>query len=472
MVRRPATAACRAPEEPSRCRHRRLCGSSYTPRFFARLSPVDHTVRVAFHRREVPLLPSPAPSADSIPPTESRWIGRGVTGLRVLPAALVAYGIFILIVGAVHAWRGGDVDMGQRVREYSLFRRGVYPCHALETDPVGLRVYSVYPPYAFPLFVPFFEPEGGVQGRVMIESLSVASLIVIGLYAWRRFKPTSGTAVAAVAATLSAAIAGNGNAFALGQFSIISMGMIAQAMILLGKGKPVAAGICWAVAMIKPQIALCFAPLFLVGGNIRGLVCGMGVLGILSLAACEWTEIPLRAVVDHWFFRSSLNVNGDAGVPHAVAAWTGLSQRHIVGLGLVAIAGVALGVRRRLAKIGDVDLLPLAGLFAVIGALAFYHRHYDYIMLWPTLLAAFAVADRRRDRASVAIAAAMFLSLVIPERWLKDVPYQLLVRSAVWAATGVWAFFVSLPKHTPATPGFQTPPQSSSSSAGPTAHSG
>ena len=418
------------------------------------------------------MLPSPTPAANSIPPTESRWIGRGVTGLRFLPAALVAYGIFILMVGAVHAWRGGDVDMGQRLREYSLFRRGVYPCHALETDPVGRRVYSVYPPYAFPLFVPFFEPEGGVQGRVMIESLSVASLIVIGLYAWRRFKPTSGTAVAAVAATLSAAIAGNGNAYALGQFSIISMGMIAQAMILLGKGKPVAAGTCWAVAMIKPQIALCFAPLFLVGGNIRGLVCGMGVLGILSLAACEWTEIPLRAVVDHWFFRSRLNFNGDAGVPRAVAAWTGLSQRHIVGLGLLAIAGVALGVRRRLAKIGDLDLLPLAGLFAVIGALAFYHRHYDYIMLWPTLLTAFAVADRRRDRASVAIAAAMFLSLVIPERWLKDMPYQLLIRSAVWAATGVWACFVSLPQHTPATPGLQTPPQSSSSSAGPTAHSG
>jgi len=361
--------------------------------------------------------------------------------------------------------------MGQRLREYSLFRRGVYPCFALEQDPGGVKVYSVYPPYAFPLFTAFFEPEGREQGRVMIESLSVASLIVIGLYAWRRFRPTSGTVVGAVAATLSAAIAGNGNAFALGQFSIICMGLIAQTMILLGKGRPVAAGICWALAMIKPQIALCFAPLFLFGGNIRGLVCGVGVLGMLSLAACEWTEVPLRAVVDHWFFRSSLNFNGDAGAPRAVAAWTGLSQRHLVGLGLVAIAGVALGVRRRLAKIGDVDLLPLAGLFAAIGALAFYHRHYDYIMLWPTLLAAFAVADRRRDRASLAIAAAMFLSLVIPERWLKDVPYQLLVRSAVWGTTGVWAFVVSLPKPMPAPPGHKPERQSSSSSAGPTAHS-
>lgn len=418
------------------------------------------------------MLPSPAPSADAIPPTRSRWIGRGGTGLWVLSAALVAYGIFILIVGAAHAWRGGDVDMGQRLREYSLFRRGVYPCHVLETDPGGLRLYSVYPPYAFPLFTPFFEPEGGVQGRVMIESLSVASLMVIGLYAWRRFKPTSGTAVAAVAATLTAAIAGNGNAFALGQFSIICMGLIAQAMILLGQGRPVAAGICWALAMIKPQIALCFAPLFLVGANIRGLVCGVGVLGILSLAACGWTEVSPRAVVDHWFFRSSLNFNGHAGGPRAVAAWTGLSQRHIVGLGLVAIAGVALGVRRRLAKIGEVDFLPLAGLFAVIGALAFYHRHYDYIMLWPTLLAAFAVADRRRDRASLAIAAVMFLSLAIPERWLKDLPYQLLIRSSVWGATGVWAFVVSLPNVTPATPGLTPERQSSSSSAGPTAHSG
>ena len=180
-------------------------------------------------------------------------------------------------------------------------------------------------------------------------------------------------------------------------------------------------------------------------------------------------EVPLRAVADHWFFRSSLSFNGHAGAPRAVAALTGLLQRHLVGLGLVAIAGTALGVHRRLTKIEDIDLLPVAGLFAVAGALAFHHRHDDYIMLWPTLLATFAVADRRRDRASLAIAAMMFLSLVIPERWLKDVPYHLLVRSVVWGATGVWAFVVSLPK--PA-PGRQTPRQSSSSSAGPTAHSG
>jgi hypothetical protein len=415
---------------------------------------------------------------NSVPPTETvsstgpRRFGPGLGALRVAAALLVAYAILILLLGARHAWRDGDVDMGHRLREYSLFRRGVYPCHALEADPEGRKVYSVYPPYAFPLLMPFFEPEGRVQGRVMTESLSVAGLIVIGLYAWRRFRPTSGPAVAAVAATLAAAIAGNGNAFALGQFSIICMGLIAQMLILLGRGKPTLAGICWALAMVKPQIALCFAPLFLVGGNARGLISGVGVLGILSLAACEWTEVPPRAVVDHWLFRSDLNFNGDAGAPRVIAAWTGISQRRLVGIGLATIAAMALAVRRRLGKRGDVDLLALAGTLAAIGVLAFYHRHYDYIMLWPTLLAAFAVADRRRDRASVAIAALMFVSLVIPERWFKGVPCQLLVRSAIWGLTGLWALVTSLPAQASSTPGGEPSGQSSSSSSDPTAHSG
>lgn len=412
------------------------------------------------------------PPTDTARPKESRRFGLVDGGLRITATVLVAYAIFILLVGARHAWRDGDVDMGQRLREYSLYRRGVYPCHALEADPEGRRVYSVYPPYAFPLFVPFFEPEERVQGRVMIESLSVAGLIVIGLYAWRRFRPTSGSAVAAVAATLAASIAGNGNALALGQFSIISMGMIAQAMILLDRGKPTLAGICWALAMIKPQIALCFAPLFLFGGNIHGLISGVGVLGILSLATCEWTEVPIRAVVDLWLFRSDLRVNGDGGVPRAIAAWTGLSQRQLIGIGLTAIAAVTLGARRKLTKFGGVDLLPLAGMFAAIGALAFYHRHYDYIMLWPTLLAAFAVADRRRDRVSLAITALMFVSLAVPERWLKDVPYQVLVRGAIWGLTGVWAFVSSLPPRGACPSGHDRSNHSSSSSSDPTAHSG
>lgn len=391
--------------------------------------------------------------------------------LRILAAGLVAYGCFTFLVGADHAWHDGDVDMASRLDEYGSFRRGVYPNHALEKDPRGTRIFSIYPPYAFPLFVPFFEPEGRVQGRLMVESLSVAALLVIGLYGWRRFRTGSDGAAAAVAATLAAGIAANGNAIALGQWSILSMGLIAQTLILLDTTRPIAAGVCWALAMIKPQIALCFAPLFVFRGNLPGLIAGFGVLGLLTLLTCEWTGVSFRDVAELWLVRSRLEVNGDAGIPRAIAAWTGLTQRQIVGLAIGLLGVATVGLRRRLSRPGKVDLLPVAAVFSVIGALAFYHRHYDYVMLWPALLAAAAIAERRRDLPALAIAAAMLLSLAIPERWLVGVPYQLLVRSLLWSATGLWILGDALRAVGPAAG--DGPGQSSSSSpSGDTAHSG
>ena len=103
-----------------------------------------------------------------------------------------------LAKGLHQAWlNNGDFDMRSRVSEYTSFRQGVYPNRALEGNSAPDSVpYSVYPPYALPMFTVFFEPGGKLQGRILIEILSLASLVVIGIYGFRELN-FAGPALAA-----------------------------------------------------------------------------------------------------------------------------------------------------------------------------------------------------------------------------------------------------------------------------------
>lgn len=361
-------------------------------------------------------------------------------------ASLLALGAAMLLAvfatvafteGCRHAWlRHGDIDMQSRFREYALFRDGIYPDPALEAPPPPYRArVSVYPPYAFPLFAPFFEPGGSIQGRFMIEGLSAASIGFMGAWAWRRFRHR-GVAVAALAAVTAAAVA-KGNAIAMGQFSIICMGLVALQMWLLDRGHPAAAGVCWAVAMIKPQIAIAFAPLFLVGGATTGLVTGLTVLLALSLGACAWTEISPFAVCEHWLLRSNLEFNGHGVITQWMARGTGLSLRHLVGVGLALVVAAGWSIRRWSSASKDTDRLWIAATLPVLCMLAFYHRSYDNIMLWPLLLATLERALTRKTPADGLISALTALSLIVPERLVASVPFIDLARMLMWIGAAV-----------------------------------
>ena len=342
------------------------------------------------------------------------------------------------IKGCRHAWlHDGDTDMQARVAEYQLFRDGIYPNPRIDVPPPPRsRRFTVYPPYALPQFIPFFEPGGKLQGRVIIEIVSALSLGVMAAWGWRRFRPW-GVPMAAIAAVSGGAIAGNSNCFALGQFSIICMGLVAMQLILLERGRPVAAGICWALAMIKPQIAIAFAPLFLIGEGVVGLLAGIGILLALSLGACAWTEVPPSALVDEWLFRSRLKFNADGGLPALYAQWVGLNQRLLVGIGLATIAAGGLWLQRHASRRGSIDRLLAAAVIPVLCMITIYHRNYDHVMLWPLLLATLEQALARRQRIDAFVAIATAVSLLAPERLFGLVPFAVEARALIWIGAAV-----------------------------------
>lgn len=78
--------------------------------------------------------------------------------LRALGLTLLALlTMATLLNGLLLAWLAPGGDMYLRLNEYGYFRSGVFP-HPLLALRKGLEItaVSVYPPYAMPMFAPFF----------------------------------------------------------------------------------------------------------------------------------------------------------------------------------------------------------------------------------------------------------------------------------------------------------------------------
>jgi hypothetical protein len=371
---------------------------------------------------------------------------RGPRFLRLAIAALAlllaTQGAYKVTTGIWRLWaQDGDWDLQTRYREFQLFRVGVYPHYEVETAPVHLMPgYSVYPPYAFPMMAPLFEPWGDEQGRYIMTYLSMAGLVFLAACAYRilrRFGPE----IAALGMAAAFAISGNKAVFLLGQFSIACTALILLQMVLLARGRPYAAGLCWTFAMIKPQIALPFAALFLLRrGQIPGLLAGMATLAALSWVACAWTGVGVIRLADHYlrgmsfaFSQTGLRIG-----PGSLASLLGVDHRIVVfaifGLALAVGAVATLGLRR----LGPPAMLPISGLCSVFGMLSVYHYMYDQIMLYPAVLATMVVAASTRRPIAIVIAAAMLGSLLPPMRLVEKEVVPEAIMAVIWIVAGIY----------------------------------
>lgn len=246
-----------------------------------------------------------------------------------------------------------------------------------------------------------------------------------------------GPLVGALAAVCGAAVAGNATVYQLGQFSIISTGLIVLQIACLERGRPVAAGVCWALAMLKPQIGMPFAIMFFPGRSWRGLVAGLAILAGLTFFACWWTDVTLWRMVRHWLFGMPMSFAAHAqGLgPGPLAVWLGLDPRIVIGVGLgvlVASMAIVLWLMGRSRK--RIDPISLAGVAAVLGELCLYHYHYDNIMLTPTLFGLLRIVAARPTPAAAIITVLMMGTVFLPHRVIVQIPANGWLRGAIWAA--------------------------------------
>lgn len=311
----------------------------------------------------------------------------------ILAAVLLAGGAAYVGRGLWIPWeRDRDIDLKLRNDEHAIFLQRIYP-HALvaaQDGHPGLTNYTIYPPYAFAVFTPLFAPPGYRADRALYHALSIAALVLMAWYGARELR-FAGPAAAVLGAALPLAFSGNYVALCQGQFSIICTGLIVAQLLLLGGNRPAAAGLCWALAMLKPQIAVAFALLFLVGPrkNIIGLFVGIACLLALSAAALLWTgTMPENLVVNGWL---SHRIDHMAQQSNAAGVWMGilgLSPIQATALAAAVLAFAAASAWFFLPRLSEsIPLEKTAAVCAALGYAGFYHVHYDNMMLFPLLLA-------------------------------------------------------------------------------------
>ena len=365
-----------------------------------------------------------------------RWDG----AILLLTAALGVMGIVALAKGFALGWSPGKSrDLLERFQEYQVFLQGVYPHPAISADRAieGMRS-SVYFPYAFPMLALLFGDGNWLAGRFLIGVIAVVSLLFLGWFSYRELR-FAGRPMAWLGAVTALAINSNPPILEWGQFSSGCTALLVLQLELLRRNRSLAAGGCWALAMIKPQIALPFALLFAWRGQWRGLALGAGVLLALTLFTCAWTEVSPWRIASHWLMQDRMAyTQGNIGLLQS-SLFDGLLTPRTIQLLLAGAAFLLLALLARwlTTQRDAIDPLVLAGFCACTGKLSFYHRHYDDIMLFPALLALFVLAIRKGGPMVCGAAAALALQLWTPNRLIPLVPHITLISSLIWVFTGL-----------------------------------
>lgn len=386
-----------------------------------------------------------------------RWPGwlksRPVLWRRLVISGLILLGLLglaTLLRGLIMAWLVGANDLGERFREWQLFQQGIYPAARLATPwqraLPGFRT-SVYLPWALPMFGLLFSWAGQQSALVFIQALSLLSLLGISAICWRSLRPW-GLRPAWLGALAPLAINGNSTCLQQGQFSILCMGLISLQWLLLLRQRPMPAGVCWALAMVKPQIGWSFALPFLCRAQKKGLLFGLGLLCLFTAFALFHTQVGLLRYLGSWarilpYFMGSASLNAAAGLFSLLQQLSALWLWLFTAIGIMSMILLAWAVGRWhsfsfMPKnwLSRTDPLLLAGLCAVLAQLSFYHRHYDNIILFPALLAALRLPFQRPRVLELGLAVMMALSLWTPQRLMDALPGSAPAQTLIWLLVG------------------------------------
>lgn len=333
--------------------------------------------------------------------------------LVLLLALLLGLGAFAYLrKGFSVAWQGGDSDLRIREREWGDFSKGIYP--NLRYTPLGHKpaaTHSVYPAYALPMFSVFFSSKNFIWSRTILQLLSCIGLAVMMVLGWRVLHD-QGVAAGVLGIAIGPAISGNCSAVALGQFSILCAGFLAAQILAIRANRPWLAGIFWAFAMIKPQIAFPFGLLFLIRGQWTGILSGTAILSGLTLLALSWTGWSLSEYLIHSIGTESLSFIKQGHF----FMWDALpiSPRAITLSGLAVVFASGLWLLVRHGGLQPEKLLPLSGMSAALGWVLFYHRQYDNQMLFPLMLAVAAYTLRVPKLWNFILAGLLAATLYLP----------------------------------------------------------
>lgn len=340
--------------------------------------------------------------------------------LLFVTVALGTTGAIYLLLGINALLWGEPRDLLWRWYEMYYVRQGINPYDVTPGSPlinpaIGYTpIPGGYAPWAFLMQELFVPPISFSAVRWHFALATAIAFGVIGLWAYRtgsEFGRLEGWFFVAICAAMAA----NYTSLKWGNYPPIITALLIAMVYFANRNRPIAAGSCLALAMLKPQMAALFIFFLLAKKQWKSAAVAIA----LTLVACylgAWrvNESPQRILqqmfdgVSTW---TMLNL-GILQPLHLLGVSPTLISKLGMVLGLAATALLAYRFRNR----SDFTLLAI---ICVTSLLWTYHRRYDHIMAIFLLipLARLALASNSRWHWGLLIVNGLFLWLPLREAY-------------------------------------------------------
>ncbi len=290
--------------------------------------------------------------------------------------------VFVIYLAAFAGMSEGNrfYDLQKRQTELRTWETGLYPDIRLhKPGAIPKRAHTVYPPTSLGqlwLVSPF---KSFNANAVFFLLLSAAALVVISRHAWSTVG-AHGRAAGFLAMSAVWAMAGTTTCLRAGQHGLLVNALLILTSAGLLAGRPGLAGLAWAGAMVKPQMALSFLLMFVVRKQWTPAILSCLLLGAAGHAVCAFTGHTLWEVLQAAYGQAPLSYAalGDTLVQPMMTLLQISSRQAAV---LSACAGMLILLpycAGRLSRLPPLIHLAAAG---VAGRLGFYHLSFDDVMV-------------------------------------------------------------------------------------------
>lgn len=324
-----------------------------------------------------------------------------------------AEGVRPLPVAELNKLDGHGTDFRYRYNEITVLRKGVNPFYVWD-GVVDLKPYfphfdaaylerpgyeepiNAYPPWEYIFMMPITFVPRTVAWPIWY-CIMFASLCAIVWYAFVRGRAVRGDSsdgllAAAVAQMISFPIYFD---LHCGNFPLVVSAVLALMVWALNRRYDVLAGICWAFAMVKPQMAALFVFPFLVQKRYKVvLVSGLICLSFALIAAwmCGTNVIEL---IFQGPRASAFAFEGNAVCPGFLLRGHPALVPYALAGGILFGVAASAWISWRLRKEQDwlVQLAPIA----IIATAWTYAQMYNFAIVWMMMLVLALTAIRRRS---------------------------------------------------------------------------
>ena len=293
-----------------------------------------------------------------------------------------------------------SADLERRAEEVDLFRHREDPYQ----DPD-----LTYPPTALPIFTALV-PTGSPNVRrliwIILNLAALATFCGLVVATWGRDWPWwVQTAFVLVAVGSKPVRAG----IALGQFHLIPTTLLVAAEVF--SARLAVAGLLTGLALTKPTMALPYLAVLLAKGRRTSFVVAMALQAVLLLGVSCWLGILPWRLIQEWLARArSQSSSGTIDIPSLIGRGfpkLNASANFLTSIVLAATSLLIVILRSR-------SRLGLLAISTISAALMTYHRHYDLVLLLPSLAYLIDSAVRKRRTLEILSAALFALLLVVP----------------------------------------------------------